>query len=45
VFGVKDGKWTRENHEAFADAYARYIAEGKTPTGLKAIFEKFTNCM
>lgn len=41
IFGVKDGKWTRENHEAFADAYARYIAERKAPQGLKAIFEKF----
>lgn len=42
IFGVKDGKWTREQHEAFADAYARYIAEGKTPVkGLKAIFDKF----
>ena len=42
IFGVKDGKWEVEHHEAFANAYARYIAEGKvTSSGLKAIFEKF----
>lgn len=42
VFGVKNGEWKTEHYEAFADAYARYIAEGKTPvSGLKAIFEKF----
>ena len=41
VFGVKDGKWTVANHEAFADAYARFIAEGKAPKGLKGILEKF----
>ena len=40
VFGVK-GEWKVKHHEAFADAYARYIAEGKTThTGLRAIFEK-----
>jgi len=41
VFGVKDGKWQKEHHEKFADAYAMYIAEGKAPEGLKGIFEKF----
>lgn len=42
IFGAKDGKWTVENHEVFADAYARYLATGKTTNkGLKAIFEKF----
>ena len=42
VFGVKDGDWKVENHEAFADAYARYIADGKVQSeGVKAIFEKF----
>lgn len=46
VFGVKDGKWEVKHHEAFADAYARYIAEGKAPSaGIKAIFEKFTAFM
>lgn len=42
IFGAKDGKWTVENHEVFADAYARYLATGKTTNkGLKAIFKKF----
>lgn len=42
VFGVKDGNWKVENHEAFADAYARYIADGRVQhEGLRAIFEKF----
>lgn len=42
IFEVKNGKWSIENHEAFADAYARYIAEGKTPVkALQSIFERF----
>lgn len=46
IFGVKDGKWETKHHEAFADAYARYIAEGKAPSaGIKAVFEKFTSFM
>lgn len=42
ALGVKDGKWTRENEEAFATAFEKYLAEGKAPTaGLEAMFEAF----
>lgn len=41
--GVQTGdKWTRETSEAFAEAFEKYLREGKSPsTKLQKIFEKF----
>lgn len=40
--GVKEGKWTEANEEAFATAFERYLMKGEAPTPwLKEVFEKF----
>jgi len=42
AFGVKDGNWTVESEERFAEGFVEYLATGKAPTkGLQKIFEKF----
>jgi hypothetical protein len=42
VFGVSGGKWTRENEEAFARAYERYLETGQAPTPkLAELFKQF----
>ncbi|MEA1956780.1 MAG: hypothetical protein U9N01_00260, partial [Euryarchaeota archaeon] len=41
AFGVKDGNWTEQNEEAFADGFVQFIATGEAPTkGLKKLFVK-----
>lgn len=41
TFGIKDGKWTVEQEEAFADSFVQYVANGKAPTkALEKIFTK-----
>jgi hypothetical protein len=41
IYKVKDGKWTREQEEAFARDFEKYLATGKAPTSdLTAIFAK-----
>lgn len=40
--GVKDNMWTVEAEEKFAEAFERYLAEGKAPTKeLKSVFQQF----
>ena len=39
--GVKDGKWTTEAEEKFANGYVKFLADGSAPNGkLKTIFAK-----
>ena len=39
-YGVKDGVWSREQEERFADSFATYLSEGKAPTQqLETVFE------
>lgn len=39
---VKDGKWTVENEESFADKFEIYLRSGKAPTPeLEGVFAKF----
>ena len=42
AIGVQRRRWTRENEEAFADGFERYLKDGSAPTpGLKGVFESF----
>ena len=44
--GVKDGAWTKNNHEAFASDMEKYIYEGKAPSvELRPTFEKMRQLM
>jgi len=46
IFNVKGGQWTRENEEAFANAWVQYLQEGRAPTQeMQSLFEKFTQWM
>ena len=39
---VKDGNWTREAEEAFAEGFEKYLADGVAPTpGLREVFKQF----
>ena len=39
--GVKDGNWTTEAEEKFANGYVKFLADGSAPNGkLKTIFAK-----
>lgn len=39
---VRDGHWTRDSEERFADGFEQYVAEGVSPTAeLKGVFAKF----
>ncbi|MDR0759196.1 MAG: hypothetical protein LBF74_03700, partial [Treponema sp.] len=46
VFGVENGAWTKENEEAFSQAYEKYLETGKAPTAtLEELFRKFKEFM
>ena len=41
AFGVKDGKWSRDDEERFAVGFEEYLREGKAPSEqLKNLFQK-----
>lgn len=42
AIGVKKGKWSRANEEAFARGFEKYLSTGQAPTrGLAKVFEQF----
>ncbi len=44
AFGVKNGKWTRKQEEAFAQGFEDYLREGRAPSeGLRNIFQKMAD--
>lgn len=44
--GVTDGTWAREHEEAFAEAFERYIANGRAPKPeLESVFERMKGYM
>lgn len=46
VYGVKDGTWTREAEERFADDFVRYVRNHTAPTeALGVLFEQIKNLL
>jgi hypothetical protein len=46
LYGVVDGKWTRDQEEAFALDFEKYVSSGEAPTPqLKNVFEKIKKWM
>lgn len=42
--GVKNGKWTKVPEEKWADAWERYLRDGRAPTAeLKSVFARFSD--